>query len=91
MGAVTFGGLKLFPPEHWMNLNPRFGNAFTVGAPMFASLLAYVTVGLFVPWRDIRSQAFLHALDAEVIATPEIQSSPIAPLWGERHLYDCDK
>jgi SSS family solute:Na+ symporter len=91
MGAVTFGAFKLFPPEHWMGLNPRFDNAFTVGAPMFASLLAYVTVGLLVPWRDADSQAFLHTLHTEVIATPETQSSPVAPHWGKCQLYDCDK
>ena len=77
MGAVTFGVLKLFPPEHWMNFNPRYGNALTVGAPLLASLLTYVSVGLFAPARHVSSQAFLQALNTEAVATPETQSSSI--------------
>ena len=83
VGAMTFGALKLFPPEHWMSLNPRFGNAFTVGAPMLASLLAYVIVGIFAPSQDTDSQAFLQALHTEGIAASETQSSSINATLGK--------
>jgi SSS family solute:Na+ symporter len=64
-GAVSFGSLKLFPPEQWLGLDPRYINAFTVAAPMLASLLVYLGIGLFAPSRQTSSDTFLLALRTE--------------------------
>ncbi len=68
VGAVTFGALKLFPLERWTDFDPRYGNALAVGTPMLASFLTYLAVGFLAPSRDVRSQAFLEALQTEVVA-----------------------
>lgn len=68
VGAVTFGTLKLFPPERWTGFNPRYGNALAVGMPMLASFLTYLAVGFFAPSREARSHAFLQSLQTEVVA-----------------------
>jgi SSS family solute:Na+ symporter len=75
MGAAAFGAIKLFPPERWMNFNPHYDNALIVGAPLLASFLTYVIVGLFAPSRNASSLAFLQALHTEVIANPDTYSS----------------
>ena len=64
-GAVTFGALKIFPPEQWLGSYHHLANAVMVGSPLAAAFLAYVGVGLFAPSRQPASQAFLEALHAE--------------------------
>jgi SSS family solute:Na+ symporter len=75
MGAAAFGAIKFFPPERWMNFNPHYDNALTVGAPLLASFLTYVIVGLLAPSRSANSLAFLQDLHTEVIANPDTYSS----------------
>jgi SSS family solute:Na+ symporter len=69
-GALTFGSLKLFPLEDWLALSPRFTNAFTVGAPMFAALITYIVIGFLAPAPYTKTTALLTALDSEVEDTP---------------------
>jgi SSS family solute:Na+ symporter len=65
MGAATFGAFKVFPQEHWLRIDPHYTNALTVGAPLFASLLAYITIGLVAPVSRADSTEFLSALQSE--------------------------
>jgi SSS family solute:Na+ symporter len=69
MGAVTFGALKLFPLQDWLALSPRFLNAFTVGAPMFAALITYIAVGFISHPPCAARTALLMALDSDVEET----------------------
>lgn len=65
-GAVTFGVVKMFPPQNWLALSPRFANALTVGAPMFAALFTYVALGFIAPKPRKDSDALLTTLDSDV-------------------------
>lgn len=68
-GAVTFGALKMFPLQDWLVLSQRFANAFTVGAPMFAALLTYITLGFIAPGPREDSNTLLMALDSDIEET----------------------
>ena len=68
-GALTFGALKMFPLQNWLTLSPRFANAFTVGAPMFAALLTYLALGFIAPERREDSNNLLMTLDSDVEET----------------------
>jgi SSS family solute:Na+ symporter len=64
-GAVTFGALKIFPPEQWLGSYRHFANAMMVGCPLAVAFLTYVGVGLFSPSYQPRSKALLESLRAE--------------------------
>jgi solute:Na+ symporter, SSS family len=69
-GALTFGALKIFPPEQWLGAYRHFANAMMVGGPLAVAFVTYVGVGLFAPSHQPRSQAFLEALHAERATVP---------------------
>jgi len=69
-GALTFGSLKIFPPEQWLGVYRQYANAVMVGAPLGIAFIVYVGVGLLAPWHQPRAQAFLEALHAERAAAP---------------------
>ena len=71
---MTFGALKLFPPDRWISFNLHYENALAVGAPMLASFLTYVAIGLFVPSQNTNSQKFLQALQTEVVAAVDAEA-----------------
>jgi len=64
-GTIVFAGLKIFGHEHWIGPMARYQNAFTVGAPMLLSLLAYLFVGWLVPSDRPESGQLLKVLDTE--------------------------
>ena len=64
MGAVTFGALKAFPLQHLLGVGSSYTNALSVGAPMLASFVTYVVVGLVAPAPNAKATAFLDALHA---------------------------
>jgi SSS family solute:Na+ symporter len=64
-GAVMFGLLKAVPYDRWLGLEHNYDNALAVGAPMLASLLTYLTVGLMAPSRRTASYQFLLELQTE--------------------------
>jgi SSS family solute:Na+ symporter len=71
-GAVIFGLLKAGPYDRWLGLAQNYDNAIAVGAPMLASLLTYLTIGLIVPSRRAASYHFL--LDLQMETSPASQS-----------------
>jgi SSS family solute:Na+ symporter len=71
-GVVTFGALKIIPYDQWLGAGPHYDNAITVGAPMLASLAAYIGIGLIAPSKSKAAYEFLAALETE---DPHPQSS----------------
>jgi SSS family solute:Na+ symporter len=69
-GALTFGALKIFPPQQWLGSYRHFANAMMVGGPLAVAFLTYVGVGWFAPSYQPRSQAFLEALHTERATVP---------------------
>lgn len=72
-GILTFGAIKVVPCDQWFGLAHRYDNAIVVGAPIFASLLTYLAVGLIAPSKSATSYQFLMALDKEDCADSQIQ------------------
>jgi SSS family solute:Na+ symporter len=68
-GAITFGILKILPPEHWLGIHHHLANAMMVGGPLALSFLTYVGVGLLSPSHEPKSLAFLEALKDECTTT----------------------
>jgi solute:Na+ symporter, SSS family len=71
-GAVVFGLLKAVPYDRWPGFAHNYDNALAVGAPMLASLLTYLTIGLMAPSRRVASYQFL--LDLQTERSPATQS-----------------
>jgi solute:Na+ symporter, SSS family len=64
-GTAMFAALKIFHFEDWLGVGARYENAFTVGAPMFSSLLVYLIVGWLLPSSSPKAIELLAALDRE--------------------------
>lgn len=65
-GALAFGSLKLPVTQLWLNSHPRFENAITVGTPLFASLFAYLVIGIVAPSKSDAATRLLIALDSDI-------------------------
>jgi len=72
-GAVTFGTFKLSPLQDWLAPNPRFTNAFTVGAPMFAAFVTYIVIGFISPAPRVAPTTLLMALDSDIEETAPLR------------------
>ncbi|QNI37360.1 sodium:solute symporter family protein [Edaphobacter albus] len=69
VGAITFGALKIFPPQNWLTLSSQYTNTFTVGAPMLTALVTYIALGFIIPSTNEDSDALLMAFDSDVEET----------------------
>ena len=82
-GAVIFGLLKAVPYDRWVVLAHNYDNALAVGAPMFASLLTYLTIGLIAPSRLDPPYQFLLELQTETSPSSRSHDTDISPTCEE--------
>jgi SSS family solute:Na+ symporter len=79
-GAVTYGLLKLLPPERWLPAGSHLSVALLVGLPITVSFFTYLLFGMLLPWNSSASEALLLSLSIESSGARELQTQFI-----ERH------
>ena len=82
MGAVTFAAFKIFPLQQMLGIGPHYTNAVTVGAPLAGSFLAYVLVGLIMPFKRAASDAFLQAMSSDAAMAASVEAVPESVYLG---------